>query len=304
MWAARVVFPLRWLDTDSPASSGEAVLGGILVEEDTWARDANARRERALAKVQERAEHNRLAGWVSGALAALGLLTVLFGYLKGGRVHPVSYTQTMDSTLPEESPALVSYFYYRQVQGAALGATLFDLARKGILSLEQDSAKKKWYESGPNFTIRLDRNEWRGQRAQLQQFESSLIEFFFEVVAEGEDALHSRRLRKARSKMVKWFKGWKKAVRLAAGDYPYYDPASRRATLFSALVAGGIVVAGGLEWSPDIDADVLAPLFDLSRNDMLLWIDAHRIEHIRAGQFVRATRSAIRNSAETMTNDR
>ncbi len=216
-----------------------------MAEEDGWARDANAQRVQDLEAAQEREESNRVAGQVGGVVALGGLLTVFFGYLTAGRAHPVHYRQTIDSTLPEESPALVSHFYHgKQVHGAALGATLFDLARRGIVSLEQDPTKKKWYEPGPNFTIRLDRQAYERQRGQLQPYESGVVAFLFEEVAQAGDVLHSRQLRKAKGKMQRWFKKWKTLVRSAAGDAPYYDAASKKMTAISALVAGGIIVTG------------------------------------------------------------
>ena len=245
MWEARVTFPAGWLEGDGAPVSGNPALPRILDEEDTWASVANAQRIRAVAAAQEREESNRVAGQVGGALAGVGLLTVFFGYRTAGRAHPVNYPLTIDSTLPEESPALASYFYYtKQVQGAALGATLFDLARRGILTIEQDPEKKKWYESGPNFTIRLDKKARDRQRAELQPYESSLMKFLFEEVAPEGDALHSRQLRKAKGKMRRWFKKWKALVRRAAGDDPYYDAPSKRMAGLSSLVAGGIIVTG------------------------------------------------------------
>ncbi len=108
MWEARITFPPDWVEADSSTVSGEGALDRILAEEDAWTRDANARRERDQATARERVENNRIALQASGVLAGLGLLTVLLGYLKVGRTHQVPYGQTIDSTLPDETPALVS----------------------------------------------------------------------------------------------------------------------------------------------------------------------------------------------------
>ena len=114
---------------------------------------------------------------------------------------------------------------------------MFDLARRGVIHIEQDPHKKKWYDSGPKFTIHLQRDAWRGRQHELRPYESSLIRFLFDEVAQGRDALGSRELKKARGKMQKWFRGWKKLVKMSAGDRPYYDPASTRA----AIMVAGIV---------------------------------------------------------------
>lgn len=64
-------------------------------------------------------------------------------------------------------------------------------------------------------------------------------------------------------------------------------------------LANGIAVPCGWHWSPAVDGDVLARTFALAKGDMILWRDEGRIERIAENQFVRATRSAIRLSAET-----
>jgi hypothetical protein len=66
----------------------------------------------------------------------------------------------------------------------------------------------------------------------------------------------------------------------------------------------GVAVPCGRHWAPAIDAEVLGPFFGLSRNDVLLWTANDRRERIASDQFVRATRSAIRNSARTISDDR
>ena len=161
MWEARVTFPVDWMAADAVA--GEPMLDRIRAEEEAWAREANAVRERARAAAQAQVASDRTGGRVGGFLALLGLLAVLAGHLKVGRPHQVQYDQRIDSTLPGEAPAVASYLYHgKQVNGDALGATLFDLARRGFVRMEPDPQPKKWYQSGAAFTMRLDRRAWRG----------------------------------------------------------------------------------------------------------------------------------------------
>ena len=245
-WEARVTFPVDWMAAaGASAVAGDPALDRIRAEEDAWAREANARRERALAAAEERAASDRTAGRMAGVLAVLGLLAVLAGHLKVGRAHRVDYDLRIDSTLPDEAPAVASYLYHgKQVSGAALGATLFDLARRGFVRMEPDSQPKKWYESGAPFTMRLDRRAWRGRSDDIQPYERSLVEFLFDEVAEGRDTLHSRQVEKAQGKMQKWFEAWKSMVRAAAGDAPYYDPPSTRAAVAAGVVAAAVLAAG------------------------------------------------------------
>lgn len=60
----------------------------------------------------------------------------------------------------------------------------------------------------------------------------------------------------------------------------------------------GIAIPCGWHWSPAVDGEVLAQAFALSDCTLLLWRAEGSIERIAREQFVRATRSAIRLSAE------
>jgi uncharacterized membrane protein len=243
MWEARVIFPREWVTV---AGSSSPMLDQILAEEDAWARDANAERERVSENAEQARELNRLAGWGAPGLVAVGLFVVLLGYLKAGRAHPIAYYQETDMSVPQEPPAIVSYLYYgKQVHGAALGATLFDLARRGLLSIVPDVEPRKWWQSSARFTIQLNARERERQSAELATYETSLIDFLFDIVAGGNETLHSRELMKARGKMQKWFRTWKDEVKRTAGDYRLYDPASVR-TAIAAGVFNALVLAAGI----------------------------------------------------------
>ena len=58
----------------------------------------------------------------------------------------------------------------------------------------------------------------------------------------------------------------------------------------------GIAVPCGWHWSPAVDSDVLQQVFDVKPPDFILWTPDGRCERIAAEHFVRATRSAVRQS--------
>lgn len=60
----------------------------------------------------------------------------------------------------------------------------------------------------------------------------------------------------------------------------------------------GIAIPCGWRWSPAVDVDVLVQAFSHSEHSLLLWREHGEMERITNDQFVRATRSAIRLSAE------
>ncbi len=60
----------------------------------------------------------------------------------------------------------------------------------------------------------------------------------------------------------------------------------------------GIAVPCGWHWSPKVDGDVLRTVFQVTPPDFILWTPDGRCERIAAENFVRATRSAVRQSLE------
>lgn len=60
----------------------------------------------------------------------------------------------------------------------------------------------------------------------------------------------------------------------------------------------GIAVPCGWTWTPRVDADVLRELFQLESGDLALLREDGAWEHLRADDFVRATRSAARSTLE------
>lgn len=65
----------------------------------------------------------------------------------------------------------------------------------------------------------------------------------------------------------------------------------------------GICLPVGFGLSPPVDTKPLAAQYELTDNDLLLWIDDNRRERIPAEHFVRATRAAVRCSIPEQTDD-
>ncbi|MEJ2634505.1 MAG: DUF2207 domain-containing protein, partial [Calditrichia bacterium] len=158
-WEARVVFPNEWAPDVRKRLAG-AQLNSIMAQEAAWARRANEQREAAIEELHRRKVNEEKAWPVSLILSIFGFISLMVLYRKYGRSFPVPYNQKFDSALPEEKiPAVVSALYYnKQVNGNALASTLFDLARRGFLSIEQRMpAEKKWWRSdAPHFIMKIN----------------------------------------------------------------------------------------------------------------------------------------------------
>ncbi len=248
MWEARVTFPAEWVPEAAKVQEISR-LPEILTEERRWAEQANEQRRMAREAAVRRAKNNRTAGIISSLLAIIGLGTFLLLYWKFGRGVKVPYYQKVDSELPEEKPAIVNALYNnKQVGGNALSATLFDLANRGFVSLEQksDPEKRWWGTPKPELTVHIKTEKWQKNAADLADFEEDLLTFMHEVLAEGADSFQLKRFKKKSGKVRKWFEKWKKQIKAHFRDDPFWDPASVKAATYSCIVSGLVIIGGVL----------------------------------------------------------
>lgn len=68
------------------------------------------------------------------------------------------------------------------------------------------------------------------------------------------------------------------------------------------VVEGGIAVAAGWAWSPLVQAENLRELLGIQEEDLAILHTDGTWEHVPSGQFVRATRSAIRATAREFSD--
>lgn len=65
----------------------------------------------------------------------------------------------------------------------------------------------------------------------------------------------------------------------------------------------GVAVRAGWTWLPAVEPAVLASVFGLAKGDLALWHADGTWDHIRAGDFVAATRSAVRLTAREVGHE-
>ena len=249
-WEARIVFPKEWVPFAVKRET-DNVLPTVLSQEAEWAQKANEERERAQQRLLEKKQREKTAWPFAIGLALINILGLFLLYQKYGRGYQVPYYQKIDSELPQdESPAIVSALYMnKQVRGAALSSTLFDLARRGYIELEQvpPEAKKWWSSNKPEFLLKKVPEKFQEAGGQLQDYESDLTHFIFDELGGGQNIVPMKMFRKKRTRVRKWFLEWSKMVKEHLTDIPLYDKSSIRGTVYGVLlciaaIAGGVLI--------------------------------------------------------------
>jgi len=240
---ARIIFPPQWV-------SGSTVIGGsmekkIQTEEKEFAEQANRERQRAIIEEQEKIEKNKQAYDMALPLGIFVIIIFIYLFWKFGRGFETTYTQKMDTNIPRDKhPALLNCVYFNNnVTGSTLSTALFYLAQKGILTIENDeNTPKKWYDSGDPIIINLQRETWQKQKSGLLDFEDNLLEFLFSTVSNGAEQVTSKQMKKASSKMQKWFRKWQKLIKVHLKESPYFERESIKGSIINASVSIVVLV--------------------------------------------------------------
>ncbi len=245
-WEARVALPTSWVP-NAQKRIDQNRLQQILDEEERWAASANAERKRSQQMLLQNAENERLGWHLAAILSALGIIGVAFFYFRYGRRMQVPYSQDVDSSLPEYPPAIFSSLYYnKQVSGNAMVATLFDLARRGYITIEQkEPVERKWWRIDRTlFKIKRDFSNRRSKGEQLTPYEESLLDFVFNDLGAGKESVDFLDFSRHPSKVRRWFREWKKILDDELRTMPFWNRESVKGTILS-IVFSILIVAGG-----------------------------------------------------------
>lgn len=231
IWDGRIVFPAR-LVPDLRKTSAANRLDGIIAEETRRAEIANEERIRAQEALAARNE--RWKTWTPIIiLATVAAFLIWFRiYRSYGRQYPTTFRGQYYSDIPTDlPPALISYFVNGMVSGSAMVATMFDLARKGFLKIEESSKEVDGFfgkKRKQSFSLELNRDKYDNEKGNLEPHEADLIGFVFDELAGGLNQISMKEIAKSRSKTQKWFSKWRKLVSEAAKEIGFYDKQSRR----------------------------------------------------------------------------
>lgn len=244
----RVIFPPSWVSlSQQKISTNKREF--ILAEEKKWADEANIQREKQREYARLKKENVQRAWPLSIALSVIGFVVIIMMYQKYGKPFAVPYNLKIDSDLPRNiHPTILNCLYNnKQVRGSALSTTIFDLAQRDIMAIEQlKPADRKWFQPKIKYVFKLNRLGWSEIRSKMKDFENDLIQFFFDDLGNGEDRVRADVIKKSATKTRKWFEGWKKLLKAHIKHVQLYEKKSVRATTISAIFSGLIIVGAVL----------------------------------------------------------
>jgi uncharacterized membrane protein len=246
-WEARVIFPAHNISAAAPALRDDREAApGILAQEARWAEEANRQREEAMAHRQwQEANRAQYFSWLWFGLAA-GILVFLYMYQRFGRSPTGVALRNPEKRINSEPPtdippAIANYTWHsHQLNGGALLATLFDLARRHFLRVQQKSeTAKNWLgfsSTKQQVDIIFDEEKIRFSAAELLAYERELLEFLQTDLAQNRRQLGLEEIKKQARKFHRFFGRWKKAVALQAGKPKLYEADSVRGSVITFLV--------------------------------------------------------------------
>ncbi len=247
-WEGRILFPSRLVPSLS-MTSNIPQLDRIIEEETHWAKEANEARIRARQGLAARNERWLRWSIIFAVISIAGVLFWMRIFNQYGRAYPSAVHAKFYSDIPTDlPPALISYFVNRRsISGGALLATIFDLAQRRILTIEEKITRKKsfWGEKEKTeYILELERNALEKKAGTVQPFEKEVLDFLFEKLGAGHDRISMKEVAKSRGKTTKWFNKWRKGISALAKEQGFYDMESKRKMLQGLLPSIVLILLG------------------------------------------------------------
>ncbi len=245
----RVTFPTDWVP-EARIRINRNYRQVILNEEKRFAEEANRLRQKFLEREEFKRKYGQKARQLNILLVVIGLLLFYYLYNRYGKAYTIPGLSRVTSEAPENiSPAMANFIILNgQVGSGAILGTLFDLASRGFIKINEKVEQRKFlflkYEVREQ-TLILDRDKYQAESHNLLDHEREYIQFFFDDLAQGQNSITTTEIKKNRAKVMKWVRNWKKTIKKQWGDRPFFDKSSLWAT-FANAVYGLIVVAVGI----------------------------------------------------------
>lgn len=218
----------------------------ILAEESKRQAQRLARQEEIHRKAKAMAQRQQWGRWLLMGLALIGLWGWWQFFQRYGKRPQVNPMEPMRYSPPHKTPpAMVNYLLSsRQVTAQAMVSTLFDLSRRGFLTLEETdaAATATQRKRKPSAQWRINRQTVTEQKTELAEYEQKLIDFLFTELTQGEDVLPLKLLKKKQSAMMSFFNKWTQEVKKAGKTYHWFDLSSDRGMYRSMGLAGFVML--------------------------------------------------------------
>ncbi len=299
----RILYPPDAFE-DAPAVSG-AIVAQVTAEEARWAEEANQRRIEARERATQRAARMALGSKVTPALGFLGIFAWVLVFLRYGRRPEIPLRLERSAEIPSElAPALTQFLLSnRMINGNALVATLLDLARRGFLEFHEDSEDRHYIlgikrKVNKHYWLLL-RNKYESGREELLPFESMLVAFVFDELADGDRA-PMELFRKNARKCRRFFRTWKKEVEAEGKRREFYAVESYTGRNIGMMI-GGFMVVLGVALAPFFFQWALAPgILGL----VLIVLSLAIVHHTRKGAIEAARWKSLKNYLKELGSGR
>lgn len=129
---------------------------------------------------------------------------------------------------------------FNQTQSIHLTATLFDLARRGWFTLEEEQPDEKWYQTKPQTEFVIAASE-QSPEDSLPRWEKMVVDYVNSRLHLGKSSL-SEIFGGSDSSTMKWFPEWAKEVSGAYKERKWKDEESIRGVYLNIILQGLIVM--------------------------------------------------------------
>lgn len=237
-------------------------LAAIMAEEKGWAEEADKERNKARGQMG------------AGALAVLAsLIAVIYMWFKSARKFPTVFDGDYYRELPADySPAeLAVLWHYGDPQTKDLTATILDLARRNVLSIQEEEFEKRGLFGSKEITtyrIILKRPDLLGRAAaaedsqiteatELRPHEKKLLDLLFNTISPGEDYLYMYDIetwaKEHGLKFHDFWSDWKTILKERADALGFFDDAASSYKAIGAISGVLLLVLAGFLLSKGIN---------------------------------------------------
>ncbi len=221
----------------------------IMEEAAQLVKESNRMRQEALERKAREQERHQMGSAIFIPISLVYILFWLWYFRRFGSKPQLSEKPGGFSKLPsKEKPALVSRLMMSgMTTGNALVATLFDLAYRGFLKIEEKETTKtnlfgKEKQSTETF-FNLDAEYFSQHKAELRPFEEQLLNFLFRELGENRQEIPLSLMKKKPTKMQKFFRRWQKSVKLEYKKKNWVDKRKENGRNFGFVISGLMLVA-------------------------------------------------------------
>lgn len=234
--------PVRILMPVSLFDPGEITVREPSIQLERIIAEENQIIERTERKAERRAAVAELAPGITIILTLVSIAIFIFLYRRYGKRYKTKTYSTVSTTMvPDRAePALIGRLLsFYQTHSIHLMATLFDLARRGWFTLEEEKTEKKWYQAKPETEFVITHSQQPPDET-LQKWEEMVVGYVNSRLHLGKSKL-SEVFGSSDSTTMKWYSKWSKEVASAFKDRKWKDEESLKGVYLNLILQAFII---------------------------------------------------------------